>query len=607
MLDTRRFAWVDLGCALAAGALWYISDGRLGPWPLLIAGIPWVARVAGGRFPVRRTQFDLLLWAFLASAILAALIAYNPALAADKLWLIIGAAAIFYALAGQRSANIWPIVYGTGAFAVAVAVYFLLTHDWQVLPAKIGFVNDMALQWMRLRPDWFSSAHQLHPNVAGGIMAMLFPLALAGGIRATRDWHRAAMFIAAGGGFLLSASLVLTTSRGAWLALVFGLVAWVLWIGAGRLTERLYLSRRQTLALLFLVLGGIGLTLILLSPGGLVGVLDRLPGPANAGSRLSVSRDAIDMIGDSPVIGAGLGAFDGLYSQYIRVIPTHFMIHGHNFFLNVGVEQGLVGLALVLGMLVLAFWWLADPQQSNPRHTLHQRSLLAGALFASLVVLCVHGLVEDPLYGSRAVLLLWLPLGLTAFLFPRRAAKASAAADRRPAIVVAGVLLVLGVTLALVYRTSLAATYHSSRGVLEMARVELAGYPTNRWSDGREATDLTGAAARFQRAIELDATNRPAWHRLGLIAMLRRDYEAAVASLSQAHQLDPGHSGIRKALAYADIWSGRQEEGVLLLSDLPEAQSELDAYQWWWNEQGEPELSIRAAAALEALRAAANP
>jgi hypothetical protein len=52
-----------------------------------------------------------------------------------------------------------------------------------------------------------------------------------------------------------------------------------------------------------------------------------------------------------------------------------------------------------------------------------------------------------------------------------------------------------------------------------MARVELADYPTNSWSDGSEVSLLAEAETYFERALRLNNKNRTAWHRLGLIAI----------------------------------------------------------------------------------------
>lgn len=599
---SRAFALANLSCALAAGALWYAGDGRPGAWPLLIAALPWSIRVVTGHFPVTRTRFDAPLMLFLLSAAVAAWVAYDPAVAWGKFWLLVGASVLFYALAGQRSTTLWSIVNGVAYFAAGLAVYFLLTHDWQQMPAKIGFLDAVALRWMGVRPPWLAGLHQLHPNVAGGIIAMLFPLSLVAALRAARRRQWAAGLLTAGLGILLSVGLVLTSSRGAWLALLGGFAAWGLWLAAGRLDRRLFLSRRQALGLGLAVMAGLGLTLVLLSPGGLVGILDRLPGPASAGSRLVITRDAINLAGDFPLTGGGLGSFDGLYSQYIQVIPYHLLIHGHNLFMNVWVEQGLVALLLLLSLLVAAFWWLADPFRSGVRRSISDQSLLCGALFACLVVMGLHGLVDDPLYGSRGALLLWLPLGLTAAVFPRRAA--SQAATLRPAALVAvGLLLVTLLAGMVAYRNTLQAIWQANLGAISMARVELSDYPSGEWADGRRAAELDGAAGRFERALALDPNNRTAWHRLGLIALLERDFDRAAGALSTAHQIDPDHRGIVKALGYSLVWAGDAPGALSYLRAVPEAAGELGAYTSWWSAQGRDDLSRQATEAAQKLTA----
>jgi hypothetical protein len=268
LVDSRRFAAADLGCALIAGTLWYLSDGRLGPWPLLIASIPWFVRAARGRFPVKPTRFDMPLAGFLISAGFAASIAYNPTIAWNKFWLIIGATVLFYAFAGQRSANLWPIVTGLASFGGAISLYFLLTHDWSIFPAKIRLINALAEVWMTIRPGLLSNFHQLHFNVAGGMMAMLFPFSVAAAIRGVQKRRYLMLIIGITMGFMMSIGILFTTSRGAWLALAGAMLAWMLWSFAGSIYRRLFLSRRQTLGLLFAVLLGFGLTLIIVSPGG---------------------------------------------------------------------------------------------------------------------------------------------------------------------------------------------------------------------------------------------------------------------------------------------------------------------------------------------------
>jgi cytochrome c-type biogenesis protein CcmH/NrfG len=194
-------------------------------------------------------------------------------------------------------------------------------------------------------------------------------------------------------------------------------------------------------------------------------------------------------------------------------------------------------------------------------------------------------------------------LGLAAVLFPRRnsAPREVPITANKPALIVVGGLLLIGLVFALANRSAIISRYESNRGALEMARVELAGYPTNAWTDGSEVAQLSGAETRFAEAVQLDPRNRTAWHRLGLLAMMRRDYGVAADYLHKARELDPAHRGITKALAYSEIWSGQVAEGVRLLATVPEAQSELGVYAWWWDTQEHPELGQLAAEALVLL------
>lgn len=595
LINSRRFGWFTLGCALFSGAVWYLSDGRAGPWPLLIAGLPWVARLISGQFPLPRTRFDPLMLGFLVSALVGLWASYDQSLAAGKFWLIVGGIVLFYAVAGQRAANLWPLLTCVAFFGGMVSLYFMLTHDWTSIPAKIEVVNQMGLELMSIRPAAFNRLHSLHPNVAGGIIAMLIPFSVVAGIRSFRRGRYFIGSMVVVGLAIMAAGLLFTTSRGAWVALVGGLVMWLLWIGAERNADSLFLTQRKTLGLGILLLVGSGLSVVFVAEGGLIGLFNRLPGPTSAESRLGISRDALDLVEDFWVTGGGLGSFDGLYSQYIQVIPFHAVIHSHNLFLNVTIEQGLTGILLLVSMLALSYWWLSDPRRSRRRRSIHGFSLAAGATYATLAILCLHGLVDDSLYGSRGVLLLWLPVAITAMLFPRRVGWLdSLRSIELPVLVGFGVIAVAVATILLLYRIPIISAWQANLGAVEMARVELRDYPSGEWSDGSEVVALSSAKARFDRALMFDQDNRTAWHRLGLIAMLKRDYETAEDSLYKAYLIDPGHRGLRKTLAYSYIWSGNIDRAIPLLMQIPEAPSELANYQGWWSQQGEQELSQRA-------------
>jgi hypothetical protein len=105
-LATRLFSYVELAVAAFAAGLWYLEGGAVwyagswpGPWPIVMVAGTWLVRVFVLRLSVRPSFFDLWLWAFVATAALGVWAAYDRDLAWAKLWLIVGALGVYYALA----------------------------------------------------------------------------------------------------------------------------------------------------------------------------------------------------------------------------------------------------------------------------------------------------------------------------------------------------------------------------------------------------------------------------------------------------------------------------------------------------------------------------
>jgi hypothetical protein len=314
-IDSRRiFALFDLGCAAFAGALWY-NWPQLSWWPLLIALLPWGLRLLAGQFPFQRTKLDGLLLLFLMTALVGLWAAYDREAAWAKFWLIIDGVLIYYALAGQPEENRWPVTGLLSAFGAGVAGYFLMRHDWNANPAKVEALNNVGLWWMGVRPNL--NTHALHPNVAAGITALTVPLTVAIGLHTfrKRKWF---LFAAALAALALSLSgILLGTSRGALLALVAALGVWGLWGLSGwvakkpqmntdpstklRAGEHRYLNVQSKIFIVVLVIALIGGAILVATyPGGLLALANKLPGPANAGSRVDLILANLNLIADFP-------------------------------------------------------------------------------------------------------------------------------------------------------------------------------------------------------------------------------------------------------------------------------------------------------------------
>jgi lipopolysaccharide biosynthesis regulator YciM len=140
----------------------------------------------------------------------------------------------------------------------------------------------------------------------------------------------------------------------------------------------------------------------------------------------------------------------------------------------------------------------------------------------------------------------------------------------------------------------LQAVWFADLGAVQLAKLELKGFPANGWVDPDIVDQLDQADASLHTALELDPDNRTASHRLGLISAFRQDFSSAVMYLDAAYKEAPHHRGIKKSLGYSYAWLGEMDNAVFLLKEIPEAANELDAYFVWWDELGRRDLSNEA-------------
>ena len=593
--------YVDLAGAAAAGAIWYAFP-EAGPWPLVLALAPWAVHALVTRRLVQLSALDFPLWLFVATAALAVWAAYDRPAAWPKFWLIVGGGLLFYALSRAEPlgrVRAWLLA----AFGGGVALYFLATHDWDAYPAKIEALMALGRSLQAPLPEL--PGHRLHPNVAGGIMALMAPFAgwwvldAWAGMRRAQGTGRGRAGLLLALGLAVSAvtlfGLMMTTSRGAWLGLGSAAALAFLW-GATGLVSRDNPGRRA-----WLLLGMVGALLVAAVGVGLIWpqaptlLIEALPGAGTGLDRIELARNTLLLARDYAFVGAGLDGFQMLYSTYVLLIHVGFTVHSHNLFLNVAVEQGLPALVMLVWMWAL----MAAALWKKARRSPGSLGLL-GAAALSLVVLLIHGLVDDVLYGSRAVLLLFAPLALaTAEL--RRAERA----PRRAAWALPlAMVLVLG--LALVFRGPILAQALANLGAVRQSQIELGAYSWPEWpiQDAlRRATDLGEPVGYFERALALDAGNATANRRLGQIELSLGEYEEALTHLEAAYGAEPWSPTTRQLYGEALIANGRVEEGAALWSTVNQSQNQLGARVYWY---GSLDDAQRAAWIEQAAEAAAE-
>lgn len=158
---------------------------------------------------------------------------------------------------------------------------------------------------------------------------------------------------------LAAALLVIpaTMSRSAWLAIIAGVlivlaIRFDLWPKGKR-----FFRKNKSRAVVFM-----SLSLIIIAVA-FAGVYNLKRGSADG--RLFLWRVATEAMAKEPVFGAGLGNFAGVYGQtqydYFskgidekEAMTADCPAYAFNEFLQIGVEQGIIGLLLFLGVVILA-------------------------------------------------------------------------------------------------------------------------------------------------------------------------------------------------------------------------------------------------------------
>ncbi|MCC7359757.1 MAG: O-antigen ligase family protein [Anaerolineales bacterium] len=592
--------WAEWLALLAALGCWLSSS----QYSLVMAAgggflaVAWLARRARvGQFVVS-TPLDLPLLAFLAATLVGLWAAPDGPAALVRVHWFTGAAALCVALAGSRPGVRRWAALGAALAGALLAVYFVTQNPWATAPVKLALINRAGQTLAGFVPDL--GAYKPHPNVVASLLALALPVALMPGLASGRAGARGraqqavGVFLAA----VIATGLVFTESRTALLAVALA-GALGIW---GRLAARLARGRAWPFGWVFgapLALGVAAMALALMArPDLTVNLLGSLPGPQSAVSRQVVFGQAWRLAQDVGLTGGGPASFPARYSSYVLDVPVIYLTHAHNAYLNVLVEQGWLGLAGFVGLPAVAA--VAGLRRLWRGETPDPALALAGLL--GLAVVMAQSLGDATLVASRAAPFWLFPAGLAlgGWVGPAaRPAAPSPSAARRwrwPALA-AGV----GVGLLVIWLNR--AAWHANLGALTSDRVLLDNFPTGEWRTGREAPALMEAEPEFAQALALDPNNRTAHFYLGLAAMLRRDFAAAVEHLSAAHAADPNHRGAQKLLGYSLVWLGRYPEAAEVLAAIPEAAPEMEVYAWWWGTQGRPDLAEHAAAMLTQLSA----
>ena len=203
------------------------------------------------------------------------------------------------------------------------------------------------------------------------------------GLRSPSPWVTAAVIA------LLALGLPAANSRMALLLLPIAIVPAALLLVPRGHSRRL---RLRDAGIVAAVLGG--LAILAAGSGVVTRVLDRFGGEPD--SRFTFWPDVIGAIGHYQPVGSGLGSFIKIYQRHesLGTLNFTYVFHAHNDFMEIMLEAGWAGVALIvlaLALLAVGAWRKLRPSAWGRQTPLHI------AAVCGMVILVAHSLVDYPL------------------------------------------------------------------------------------------------------------------------------------------------------------------------------------------------------------------
>lgn len=232
-----------------------------------------------------------------------------------------------------------------------------------------------------------------NPNVLANFLVLLIPFSFALFLGTKKIAAKISCFALAA---MLCLTLLLTFSRGGWLGLLVGLLAFAL------LKDR----RMLILILIGLLAGAALLPDVFLQRFSTIGS----PQDTSNAYRFRVWQESIGIIEDFPLSGVGLG-----HEAFMRIYPMYMLdrekspFHTHNSYLQILVETGIIGLLVFLWLLASYFKRGLKAVASCRDKELKYYMI---ASMSATVGILIQGLGDVIIYLPKITILFWLNIAL---------------------------------------------------------------------------------------------------------------------------------------------------------------------------------------------------
>ena len=521
---------------------WTVESGRLKVLALhLVVGcmaviiVMYAAWAGAFRFPKHGLHWAIGIWLLVNAASVVA--SPYPYSSLNELWRV----AIWV---GLHSAVVWAVRSRRAVRALAglcvLATTLVVGYG---IAQHLGY--DVVTYSQSPQDRLFSSLG--NPNMLAGFLLLMLWTIVGLGLDAKRLWVRVGLGLLAAG---MLWCLVLTYTKGAWIALAVScLIAFAWFISGWRLPFAL--SRRRRLGLLAISGAVVGLT-FLIAHRPILGRLYTLKD--SAAVRMVYWAGARGVVQEHPVFGTGIGTFQIVYpdkrpSNFRAAGATYNTLHAHCEPLEILTELGIVGL-LCWGWLLFAFYrgvfrTLARGEQCPTR------GLMAGMMLG-ITALLLHNLVDVNLRWYSTPTYFWLFLGLSVAI--SRLGDGASQDDME-----------LSLPESSAARWALAVVFVAALGATVKVRVVDAWRSEVCYRKGQnlaQRAQWSAALGQTDRAIALDPSNLRAYYQQAYCYYEQKMYGEAIRSYLHLEQLAPHFCQLQYNLAIVYSLMGRWEEAA---------------------------------------------
>ncbi len=364
----------------------------------------------------------------------------------------------------------YPLAYGDDAEStlkfIRVSLRVILLTGFAV--AFVGLIERATwngkMLWFFIPYDWRAPLFEpvlrargpfIDPDHFAGYLAMVFPLALAcaafPNLLSPRRATLAFRIQCGVASFVIFLAILLSLSRGGWLALILGTIVMCLLAAPRGQRNDEHSSGLARFGGVRLAIVGIvillGASMIFIGPEARVDTVSRVNESATEMGtivgRISAWKGGLSLIRDFPIFGVGLGGWPEIFERY-QLPPWQllFFSEAHNDYLQLLAETGIIGIAL--------FAWLAVRIVRRVISGARTMEASAGPIFAAIIAgiaaACVVEIFDFDLRIPAIALLFSVFAGLLVRLTTTGPAQEVAArpwAIRARAVAVAMVVLVL--------------------------------------------------------------------------------------------------------------------------------------------------------------------